>query len=109
VFSFSTDGQQKYLRVVPTVPVATATTYHVVGTCDGITMKLYVNGVLIGSLDITTGGIPDTDASLVRIGHYNASSNYMNGVIDEVAIYNYALDQQTIQDHYNTGRDIATY
>ena len=63
-FTLKIDGVQQYLYATPPVPIATGTIYHIVGTYDGTTMKLYANGVLVGSLKITTTpGSIDADGS----------------------------------------------
>jgi hypothetical protein len=105
-FSVMVDGVQQTLDV-PTA-IATGTTYHVVGVCDGTALQIYVNGALVGSQPVSsTQGALTIDSSTLRIGSDN--TNFMNGVIDEAAVYNYALTPDVILDHYNTGRDIATY
>jgi hypothetical protein len=86
------------------------TTYHLVGTFDGVTMKLYVNAALVGSLVLTTAqqGTLQWGASKY-IGQYQGNVYRWNGVIDEMAVYRQVLTPAEILDHYNTGRDIATY
>lgn len=105
-FTLSIDGVQTYLYA--TRPVVVGTTYHVAGTFDGVTMKLYENGVLVGSSTPGGAGQISVDGSPITIGEYGLA-NYMDGVIDEVAVYNRALSAAEILDHYNTGKDIATY
>ncbi len=39
--------------------------YHIVGTWDSTKLRLYVNGVLDSETDNTTGGVRDTDGSLI--------------------------------------------
>jgi len=79
--------------------------YHVVATYDHTArqMKLYINGVLEGTLGGMTGtGIGGTASSNLRISHL--STNLFDGTLDEVAYYNYALTQQQVTDHYNAGK-----
>ncbi len=76
--------------------------YHVVGVYDGSEMKLYVNGVLKGSL-ATSGNIA-TNNSPLRIGKqfwWGSIYSYWSGKIDEVKIYNRALDATEVLEHYN--------
>jgi len=76
------------------------TWYHLVGTYDGQTMKIYVNGELKNSKNITSS--IETNDNYVFIGS-QAESYQFKGIIDEVAIYNRALSAEEIQDHYNSG------
>ncbi|MDP3003930.1 MAG: LamG-like jellyroll fold domain-containing protein, partial [Candidatus Azambacteria bacterium] len=78
------------------------TWYHVVGVYDGSEMKLYVNGVLKGSL--ATSGSIATNNSPLRIGKqfwWSTIYSYWSGRIDEVKIYNRALNAMEVLEHYN--------
>jgi len=76
---------------------------HVVGTYDGITLKIYVNGVLKGSQASTK-----TYTATGRVLSIGSNSGFSNipgsfevfqGSIDDVRIYNYVRTQeQIIQD-----------
>jgi len=83
--------------------------YHLVGTYDGNTMRVYKNGIagntaswtdtievtnrhlMIAAQDVNGTGAPNT-------------SQFFNGVIDEVAVYNRVLTAEEIKQHYNGGR-----
>ena len=87
--------------------------HHVVGTYEPGMMRLYVDGVRVGQrIDVTwlrqywgnwrIGGD--------RVSNFpNApSSNYLNGAVDEVAVYGRVLTQAQIRSHYEaTGRTTA--
>jgi hypothetical protein len=74
--------------------------YHVVATYNGSTMRLYVNGQLDGSGG-ATGSIADTASALTIGASFNASQSML---VDEVAVYGYALSTQQVTEHYNAGR-----
>ncbi|HWR26924.1 MAG TPA: PKD domain-containing protein, partial [Candidatus Thermoplasmatota archaeon] len=69
----------------------------IVGTYDGSSMKLYVNGQLISSAFIN-GSLTDYGESLRFAKYYNAFEEavYLPGAIDEIRIYNRALNQSDI-------------
>ncbi len=83
--------------------LSTGTWYHLLGTYDGTTMNLYVNGVLA-----------NTSAPAITLG-YSASYNigigaeqsanvwYMNGQIDDARVYNYALTATQVKSLYTGG------
>src|SRR5690625_1632334 len=78
--------------------------HHVVSTLSGDGMRLYVDGVEVGS-DPNT--VAEAFTGYWRVGGDRvwggASSNYLNGTIDEVAVYPHALDAQDILHHYTLG------
>jgi hypothetical protein len=74
-------------------------TYHLVGVCDGVSLKLYVNGVLVGSAMLP--GLVDVSATPLYIG--GIAGQFWNGVIDEVAFYEYPLTEAQVKRHYNVG------
>jgi hypothetical protein len=77
---------------------------HLVGTYDGTTARLYVDGVQAGST--TTGSSINTTRAF-GIGATNSGGSWAGffpGSIDEVAVYTAALSQARIQAHYLLGR-----
>jgi autotransporter-associated beta strand protein len=81
-----------------TVPVI-GSAYHVVGTYDGTTLKLYVNGNLENSVAMTTY----TQATANQPGFSIGSRNGINAdpsYIQDVAVYTRALTLEEIQNHY---------
>ena len=76
--------------------------HHVVGTYDGAKVRLYVDGIQVGSGTEATVSIAYNDNNFY-IGSY-ASGSYFNGLIDEVRIYNRALSDQEIQEHYRNSK-----
>ena len=73
--------------------------HHIVGTADGSTLKLYVDGVLRGSTAITVN--PPSNNDPLTIGSFFSSQRSFNGTIDEVRIWNRALSASEISNLYN--------
>ena len=76
--------------------------YHIVGTFDGTTLSAYKNGVFVSSVE---PGTPDDvgDPSSFEIGCRDTITEYFNGSIDEVRIYNRALSTNEITELYRLG------
>src|SRR3989339_1532400 len=80
--------------------------HHVVGVRDANTnqLKIYVDGVLENTVSATyTAGFasPTTE---INIGwRSSTSAGFFDGIIDEVAIYDAALDAVSISQHYSNG------
>lgn len=94
------NGITNALATYTITPIA-ATWWHIVGSYDGTTIRLYVNSVLQASASLT-GAILATATPVLgaNTGH---SSNFP-GFIDEFAIYkNIALSASQINDNYTAG------
>jgi hypothetical protein len=80
--------------------------HHIAGTYDGAYVRLYVDGVEVGSGIATTIPIGyglATDNDLI-IGQYTGTCSLpFKGDIDEVEIFNRALPASEIQSIYNAG------
>jgi len=70
-----------------------------VGTYDGTTMKLYINGVLDTSLTNTNG--LGYGAVPMFIGYSGSGNNYYKGSIDEVSVHNRALTSAEVSGMFN--------
>ena len=68
---------------------------HLAMTYDGAALRLYVNGVQVGSTPLS-GNITPT-ANPLWIGGNSPYGEYFNGRIDEVRVYRAALSQAEIQ------------
>jgi len=77
-----------------TTVVSANTWYHVAGTHESGSDKLYVNGSLENSG--SAGSFSTTDAANLRIGSSSIYSLYHQGLIDEVAFFNSALSASDI-------------
>ena len=75
--------------------------YHVVGTYDGTTQRLYVNGTQVASAALT--GAITANTTSVYIGSWNGTSEFFQGTIDEVAIYGAALTATQVGNHRTAG------
>jgi len=82
--------------------------YHVVSTYkSGEGLKIYVNGSLYTSLTYTTPAlVKGSDGVPVNIGRRRTdATKFLNGSVDEVKIYPYALTQQQISQNYNDSKN----
>ena len=82
-----------------TAPLPPTNTWsHLVALYDGSSLKLYQNGQLVSSTS-ASGPIPTTNYALFIGTKTNSSPsyNYFNGEIDEVRLYNRALNLSEIQ------------
>ncbi|NOT57246.1 MAG: hypothetical protein HOP18_21800 [Deltaproteobacteria bacterium] len=91
-------GSEKQLQGTAQVPVNTWT--HLAATYDGVTQRLYVNGVQVSSRAQT--GPVGVSGSPLRIGGNSVWGEYFQGRIDEVRVYNRALTAAQIATDMNT-------
>jgi YVTN family beta-propeller protein len=104
-FTIIQSGTRRRLQA-PAGAIAVGKTYHVVGTYDGATQRLYVNGALVASAALT--GAISTTTNSVYIGSWNGGQEFFNGVVDEVAIYPGALSAAQVSNHYSSGTTVTT-
>lgn len=82
-------------------PVSVGTWHHLVGTFDGTTMRVYVDGLRAGQT--TTSLELPARTSVMTIGHQSCDCGLTNsfiGDIDELAVYDKALTDTQIAAHY---------
>jgi hypothetical protein len=103
-FTVIQNGSRRRLQA-PAGAIVAGQTYHVVGTYDGATRRLYVNGVQVASGALT--GPATATPSTLNIGAWSASREFFNGTIDEVAVYNRTLTASRVSAHYAAGRGTA--
>lgn len=81
---------------------STSVWYHLVGTYDGSSIKIYVNGTEKGSSGCSGTIAQSSDKVTMGASYWTSSwQRYFNGVIDEVMIFNRSLTQNEITDIYN--------
>ncbi len=91
-------GNGGYADITTTIP-AIDTWYHAVITFASNTLKLYFDGVLIGSsVSVYT---PSTNP--LFIGKWGNGNNFHSGLIDEVGIFDIELTQENVTEIYNGG------
>jgi len=78
--------------------------YHVVGTFNGTTVVLYVNGTAVDSGEVS--GPIRSDTTNLRIGNRADNSRYFNGIIDDVIIYNRSLSAEQVKALYENRTDL---
>lgn len=99
-FSIDDSNATPWLVQGPT-PVADGTWHYLVGTYDGMDVRLYVDGALVRTRPAGTIYYQPDLVAIGRDGGYAGS--YFTGQIDEVAIYGAALSQTQVQAHYTAG------
>jgi glucose/arabinose dehydrogenase/PKD repeat protein len=80
------------------IPLHTWT--HLATTYDGETLALYVNGTLVASKPQT--GAAAASSGPLRIGGNSVWGEYFSGLIDDVRVYNRALDPAEIEADMTT-------
>ena len=73
---------------------------HVAGTYNGTTATIYVNGLSVATTSMT--GSLGTNSNNFILGSF-AGGEPVTGLIDEAAIFNYALSSVQISTLYNSG------
>ncbi len=83
----------------PAGTVVAGQQYHIVGTYDGTTQRLFVDGVLVASGSYS--GALSTNGNPVVIGSWDTASEFLAGTIDDVAVYRKALSGRQVANHFS--------
>ena len=101
------NGVQRFLAMGPALSVGGW--YHTAATYDGATLTLYVDGNLVGQVAGLTGSIAIGTGGVTLGGYPTAGSHFnFDGLVDEAAIYNYALTAAQVARHYARQTSIYT-
>ncbi len=77
--------------------------HYVVGTFDGRHKNIYVDGIEMYSLEVTSSIEPSANAVAIATEIVDTDHSYndmFHGVIDEVKLYNYAMDKYEVAQIY---------
>lgn len=105
---WSNDGTSAYLQKFSTA-LSTGSWHHILCTYDGSNTAAGINLYKAGSLVSSTVGNAGTYAGMasqqgsLRLGQWELNSSVMNGLIDEVAVFNSELSASDVSDIYNSG------
>jgi hypothetical protein len=97
-----------------TLSISTNTWYHLTATYDGLQKKIYLNGILLQTINSSTPGNLVSSNGNVFIGRDNpaVATYFFSGQINDVRIYDHVLSQKEINDiskakvlHYTFNKD----
>ncbi len=88
--------------IVSGKPINDGLWHYCVATRDIDTgdMKVYVDGQMEGTAEDQDTGITQNVTDFLNIGKIRSDSRYFDGMIDEIKIYNYAIDEMTVAAKY---------
>jgi hypothetical protein len=104
--SIDGDAAGQNQPIIGNTTITTNTWHHAAATFDGTYWKLYLDGVLDNTLDVTNPGYSAPRPQFNSIQHAGigtamtstgSPAGYFSGIIDEARIWNYARSQSDIQ------------
>jgi hypothetical protein len=93
-----------------TIPISLGQVYHAVGVKTATDIEIYLNGVRRFDLALDPAPFPEVvppSASALNVGGLGVANTYFTGVIDEPAVYNYALSAEDVLDNFLTGTNLT--
>ncbi len=108
---FTTDGGFAHSSGGGGFPIPPGEWRHVAAVYDGSNLRMYVDGLLVAASSHTGDILPMRETSFLAIGSEDGRTNepfvigerYFHGLIDEVKIYDRALDAEEIEAIFNAG------
>lgn len=101
-----TSGEANWKNVAGTTPVDDGVWHHVAATYDKSFAGIFLDGTLETEKQRTAA--PDTTTDILGIGAGSGGRAPVKGIIDEVAVFNVALEKDDIQKIMNEGLKEAT-
>ncbi len=92
--SFAYGNGSSFPEITSAIGISNGEFHHVAATLDGVTMRLYVDGALTSSLAFT--GVPAPSGRDIQLGNHLSLNRPLQGALDEVRIYDHALNQTEI-------------
>ena len=80
--------------------------YHVVGTYDGTTQRIFVNGAVENTSTVQQGDIQYPPQAFYEIGAYHDKDEYarLTGMVHEVRVYSRSLGSDEVREHHDALR-----
>ncbi len=116
VFQYRDSTLSAFEQVIGTTAIPLNIFTHLAGTYDGVTLRLYVNGVLNNQSTPANAMVADCESNY-HIGGFPAGTlcgignppfQFFNGVVDEAARYNRALSPTEVRANYEAGNALST-
>lgn len=101
VYSFYIDDDEDYYEVYVEGSVITGVWQHIAAVWDGLTIKLYIDGELKAEIDAEGLGFPAITNDFNIGADASGSTDFFEGDIDEVRIWNKVLTQSEISSRMN--------
>lgn len=105
---FGVRGATGALTMTGTTDINDGNWHYIVATRTGNAHRLYLDGVQEDTTRVANTGAIDTGQDL-HIGAYNTTSENFPGFIDDVRLYNRAIDEEEITKLYKTTGDGIRY
>lgn len=104
VRTVATGDNGSFQKVTGTSPISKSTWYFLCGVFDlaNGNITLYVNGVSVGSLNVTASSFVNANPNRIRICEFDGSSS-CSVRVDEVGIWSKALSAAEVSELYNNG------
>lgn len=104
VRTVATGDSGSFQKVTSTSPMSTSTWYFLCAVFDlaNGNITLYVNGVVVGSLNVTASSFVNANPYRIRIPEFDESGSG-NIRVDEVGIWSKALSAAEVSELYNNG------
>ena len=101
-FGLASEDHERMTFVDTQTPYALGQWYHLVGTYDGVTQRIYLNGKLEATRTLASGEIRHTDSAPLMIGAHPTETvlRKLQGMIHEVRVHTTALTPHEVMEQF---------
>ena len=75
--------------------------HHVAVTCDGATLKAYMDGDVVG--ERADPGTPPAESGSFMMARFLGGGYFYNGLLDEIVVFDAALTEEDVENVMNKG------
>lgn len=107
-FGLVSEAKNRFTYLNSNTPLVAGEWYHVVGTYDGVTQRIFVDGVLAGESKTQSGAISYPERLLPTVGAYVDDNDniLLKGDLESVAVWSSSLEVKEVARRFEARKSL---